>query len=349
MEMHFSDTIRIGNHVISNDSPAFIIGEAGVNHNGNPDIAMQLVDVAVKAGVNAVKFQMFKTEDLILNSIEKAPYQKKTTSKEQTQAEMLKNLELEDEAFGRISDYCKKNGILFLCTPFEKKSLDRLDALGVQAFKVAATDLTNLHFLRQIAEKGKPIILSAGMCYLEEVRMALQEIYHINKDVVLLQCTANYPLSDDEVNLRVIDTFKQEFDVIVGYSDHSVGVGAAPYAVAKGAKIIEKHFTLSRDMAGPDHLASVLPGELSQLVSEVRRVETFLGSGIKVPTFSEQKTRVSLQKCIVACRDILPGELFDEENISTKRTGGKGISALYYNSILGREADRAYKKDDIIC
>ena len=261
---------------------------------------------------------------------------------------MLKRLEVTREQTIALMEYCKKKDILFLSTPFEKTSLDELDELGVSAFKVAATDLTNIQFLKQVAKKGKPIILSAGMCYLEEVRRALEAIYPFNKDVILLQCTANYPIRDAEANINVIRTFKETFEILVGYSDHSQGVGASPFAVAAGAKVIEKHFTLDKDMAGPDHKASVTPEELKQLVADIRRVEDYLGDGVKMPTYSEQMTRKSLQKCLVAQKDIKQGEMFDEENIVAKRTNGVGISALYYESIIGRTANRSYDADDII-
>ncbi len=346
--MHFNRRIIIDGQEISNDNATYIIGEAGVNHNGDPDLAMELVDIAYGAGVNAVKFQRFKTEELILRCVEKAPYQKRTTDASQCQYDMLKQLELRDDVYGALVTYCKKRGVTFLCTPFDEDSLCQLDSLGVPAFKIAATDLTNIQFIRRVAEKGKPIILSAGMCYLEEIRKALEAIYPINKDVVLLQCTANYPLEDDEVNLNVIDTLREEFDIVVGYSDHSKGVGAAPYAVAKGAKVIEKHFTIDRNMEGPDHKASVTSTELCDLVKEIRRVETYMGDGIKTPTYSEQLTRKSLQKCFVAKKKIKKGERFTEDNIIAKRTNGMGISALYYDSLLNRYAEVDYNEDDII-
>ncbi len=346
--MHFNDEIVIGKRKITKDMPAYIIGEAGVNHNGDLNLALELVDSACKAGVDAVKFQMFRAEDLILKSIEKAPYQKESTDAGQSQFDMLKDLELEKAAYKKIMDHCKEKDITFLCTPFEKSSLDKLDSLGIEAFKVAATDLTNIQFLRQVAEKGKPILLSAGMCYLEEIRLALETIFPINKDVILMQCTANYPLDDNEVNLNVIDRLREEFDIIVGYSDHSRGIGAAPYSVAKGAKVVEKHFTLDRDLNGPDHRASIMPDELINLVKEIRKVETYLGSGIKTPSFFEQGTRKSLQKCFVASEPIKRGETFDHNNIVAKRTNGVGISALYYDQLVGRKAEKNYNKDDII-
>ncbi|MBR5116392.1 MAG: N-acetylneuraminate synthase family protein, partial [Lachnospiraceae bacterium] len=239
--MQFDEMIQIQERRISKDDPVFIIGEAGVNHNGDPDLAAKLVDVACEAGVDAVKFQMFKTEDLILHNVEKAPYQKEVTDTKQTQFEMLKKLELEKETFSKLKSYCEQKGILFLCTPCDQNSLEVLDSLGVPAFKIAATDGTNIQFLRQVAAKKKPIILSAGMCYLEEIKTALRAICPINQRVILLQCTANYPLDDREVNLNVMDTLRREFDILIGYSDHARGIGAAPYAVAKGARVIEKH------------------------------------------------------------------------------------------------------------
>lgn len=346
--MKFNLEVPICHKYIAENEKTFIIAEAGVNHNGDMDLAEQMIDAAAESGVDAIKFQTFKTDKLILKDIEKAPYQKLTTNSVETQYEMLKRLEVTREQTIALMEYCKKKDILFLSTPFEKTSLDELDELGVSAFKVAATDLTNIQFLKQVAKKGKPIILSAGMCYLEEVRKALEAIYPINKDVILLQCTANYPIRDTEANINVIRTFKETFDILVGYSDHSQGVGASPYAVAAGAKVIEKHFTLDKNMEGPDHKASVTPEELKQLVADIRRVESYLGDGVKMPTCSEQMTRKSLQKCLVAQKEIKQGEMFDEENIVAKRTNGVGISALYYENIIGRIANRSYGADDII-
>ncbi len=346
--MKFNDTVRIGDQIISKDGPAFIIAEAGVNHNGDMETAKKLVDCAASSGVNAVKFQLFKTQNLILQDVEKAPYQNKAVGKDISQYDMLKSLEMGGDALREIKGYCEEKGIIFLCTPFEEYSLNELDEMGVAAYKIAATDLTNLKFLVQVAKKGRPIILSAGMCYMDEVRMALKTIYPINRDVILLQCTANYPLNDNEVNLNIIDTFKKEFDVLVGYSDHSKGVGASPYAVAKGAKLIEKHFTLDRNMKGPDHKASVEPDELKELVERIRLVETYLGDGIKRPTISEQKTRRSLQKCLVALKDISENEVFSEDNLTAMRTGGRGMSALYYFDMLGKPSNKAYRTGEII-
>jgi N-acetylneuraminate synthase len=347
-KMIFNKEITIANKLISNNKKTFIVAEAGVNHNGDMNIAKKMIDVAVESGVDAVKFQTFKADKLILKDIEKAPYQKVTTSQSESQYEMLKRLEVTKEQTTELMDYCHKKNIIFLSTPFEKTSLDELDELGVSAFKIAATDLTNIQFLRQVAKKEKPIILSAGMCYMEEVEKALESIYPYNKDVILLQCTANYPIQNTEANINVVRTLKEKFDMIVGYSDHSQGVGASPYAVAVGAKVIEKHFTLDKNMEGPDHKASVTPDELKQLVSDIRRVEQYLGNGIKMPSCSEQMTRKSLQKCLVASKPINKGEIFSDDNIVAKRTNGEGISALYYDDLIGNISKRNFEIDEIL-
>lgn len=344
----FNKNIQIQERKISEESSTFIIAEAGVNHNGNMMLAKEMIEAAVEAGADAIKFQSFKADKLILRNVTKAPYQKVTTDNSESQYEMLKRLELTREQTIELMQHCKKKNIIFLSTPFEKISLDELNLLDIPAFKIAATDLTNIQYLRQTAEKGKPIILSAGMCYLEEVHKALEAIYPINKEVILLQCTANYPIQDTEANINVIRTFKESFDVLVGYSDHSQGIGASPYAVAVGAKVIEKHFTLDKSMEGPDHKASVTPDELRQLVLDIRRVERYLGSGIKIPSCSEQMTRKSLQKCLVADKKIKMGEKFTKENITAKRTNGEGISALYIDDIIGRTATKSYIENDII-
>ena len=346
--MKFNKEIWLMNKQINDFTPTFVIAEAGVNHNGDMETAKQMIDIAAQVGADAVKFQTFKTDKLILKNVEKAPYQKKTMNSTENQYEMLKRLEVTREQNFELIEYCREKNIIFLSTPFEKSSLDELDELGVPAFKIAATDLTNIQFLRQVAKKQKPIILSAGMCYLEEVRKALEALYPINKNVILLQCTANYPIDDNEANIGIIKTLKDEFDILVGYSDHSQGVGASPYAVALGAKVIEKHFTLDKNMKGPDHKASVTPDELKKLIMDIRRVEEYLGDGIKIPTCSEQMTRKSLQKCLVAAKEIMAGEQYTEDNIVAKRTSGLGISALYYDNIIGTIANRDYTIDEII-
>lgn len=346
--MNFNKNIIFDNISISKDSPTFIIAEAGVNHGGDIAIAKKLIDIASNAGADAVKFQAFKSENLILKNVQKAPYQKNTTEATESQMDMLKKLEVTKEQNLELKRYCEEKNIIFLTTPFDEESLDEIDELNLPAYKIASTDTTNLPFLKKVAKKGKPIFLSTGMTYLSEVQMALETIYEYNKDVVLLQCTANYPIRDDEANLAVIDTFKKHFDILVGYSDHTVGVGAAAFAIPMGAKVVEKHFTLDKSLEGPDHKASLSPDELKEFVLMVRKVDDFMGSNIKKPNLSELKTRNSLQKCLVANCDIVENEVFTEDNIIGKRTGGIGISPIYYQEIIGLKANKTYKKDEII-
>ncbi|MCQ9206954.1 MAG: N-acetylneuraminate synthase [Omnitrophica bacterium] len=346
--MHFNKRIKIGDFTVSEDSRTFIIAEAGVNHNGDMDIAERLIDCAVRAKADAVKFQAFKAERLILRNAPKAPYQLQTTDSSESQFEMLEKLEVTKEQSARLKGYCENKGIIFLITPFDESSLEELDDLDPAAYKVSSTDITNFPFLKRIAKKQKPVILSTGMAYLSEVRTALSSIFPFTKDLILLQCTANYPVPDEEVNLRVLDTYREEFDILIGYSDHSAGIGAGAYAVAKGAKVIEKHFTLDKKFTGPDHRASLSPVELEQFVREIRKAERYLGLRAKAPTPSELKTRKLLLKYLVTARSIKKGEVFTAHNIAAKRTGGRGIAPIYSEKIIGREADRAYEKNEIL-
>lgn len=344
----FDQYIPVGDKIISPEHPVFIIAEAGVNHGGDIDLARKLIDIAVEAGADAVKFQTFKTEHLILDSVTKAPYQTKTTDASESQFDMLKRLEVTREQNMGLKDYCKKNGIIFLTTPFEEVSLDELDELDLDAYKIASTDTTNIPFLEKVARKGKPMFLSTGMTYLSELAVVLEHIQPFNQQVVLLACTANYPIQDNEANLHTITTYQEQFDALVGYSDHSVGVGAAPYAVPMGAVVLEKHFTADKTLAGPDHAASLTPDELREFVQQVRRIESYLGSPHKIPTLSETQTRAKLQKGLVARTAIAAGSPFTHENTIAKRTGGKGISPIYFYDVLGRNAQRDYAVNDII-
>jgi len=346
--MQFNKEIYIEDKLISSISPTFVIAEAGVNHGGDMEIAKQLIDLAVRAKADAVKFQTFKAEHLILRNIQKAPYQKNTTDANESQYDMLKRLEVSREHNLELRQYCLNKGIIFLTTPFDEESLEEIDELDLPAYKIASTDTTNLPFLERVAKKDRPVFLSTGMSYLSEVRLALETIYKYNKDVVLLQCTANYPTQDNEVNLAVINTYRENFDILLGYSDHSVGVGAAPFAIPMGAKVVEKHFTLSKSDEGPDHAASLSPDELIDFVKTVRRVDEYIGSNVKEPSPSEINTRRSLQKCMVANRSIQKGELFSEDNLIAKRTGGIGISPINYKNIIGVKSNKAYKKNEVI-
>jgi sialic acid synthase SpsE len=341
--------IKIGKKIIGDAKPCYLIGEAGVNHNGSLDLAINLIDVAVSAGVDAVKFQSFKTENLINEGVEKAPYQKGFVDSGENQFQMLKRLEMTIDQMARIKDYCVESGVEFLSTPFDEESLDELEQLGVSAYKVSSTDLTNLPFLIKVAQKNKPVFLSTGMSYFDEISLAVKTFEKFNSQLVLMHCTANYPILDSEVNLKNILRLQREFPgFIIGFSDHSQGVGAAPYSLPLGAKVIEKHFTLDKTMDGPDHLASLSPCELIDFVRQVRRAESFLGSELKYPTVSESLTRLSLQKCLVAKKDIFIGELFSEENVVAKRTGGKGISPIYFERVFGQNAKKNFRKNEVI-
>ena len=346
--MKFNKEIYIEGRLLSESSPTFVIAEAGVNHGGDMEVAKQLIDLAAVAKADAVKFQTFKAEHLILSDIQKAPYQKDTTDACESQYDMLRRLEVSRKQNLELKKYCAYRDIVFLTTPFDEESLDEIDELDLPAYKVASTDTTNLPFLKKIAKKGKPIFLSTGMSYLSEVKLALETMYEYNKDVVLLQCTANYPIQDHEANLAVINTYRDNFHVLLGYSDHSVGVGAAPFAIPMGAKVVEKHFTLNKADIGPDHAASLSPDELINFVKMVRRVDEYMGSDIKEPSLSEQNTRKSLQKCMVANQNIKKGDLFSEGNIVAKRTGGVGISPIDYADIIARKSNKNYKKDEVI-
>jgi len=346
--MKFNKNLNIEGRMISIKSPTFVIAEAGVNHGGDMEIAKQLIDLAADAGADAVKFQTFKAEHLILGDIQKAPYQKGTTDASETQFDMLKKLEVGREQNLELKQYCVNKDIVFLTTPFDEESLEEIDELNLPAYKVASTDTTNLPFLKKIAKKGKPIFLSTGMSYLSEVKLALEAIHEYNKDVVLLQCTANYPIKDSEANLAVINTYRDNFDILLGYSDHSTGTGAAPFAIPMGVKVVEKHFTLDKTSKGPDHAASLSPDELIDFVKIVRKVDEYMGSAIKQPSKSEVDTRKSLQKCLVARQYIQKGDMFNNNNLVAKRTGGVGISPIEINKILGNKSNKNYRIDEVI-
>lgn len=344
----FNHCIKIANKIIDPDSPTFIIAEAGVNHGGDMDLAKKLVDIAVEAGADAVKFQTFKADHLITDTVGKAPYQKKTTSESESQKDMLRKLEVSIEQNLSLKKYCDEKNIIFLTTPFEEKSLEELCEIDIPAFKIASTDTTNIPFLKKVAQKNKPMFLSTGMSYMSEIQTVLEALLPINKDIVLMHCTANYPIQDNEVNLNVLNSFRQQFDILLGYSDHSVGVGATPYTIPLGAKVVEKHFTTDKSLKGPDHLASLNPDELKELVERIRTVEKYMGGKYKYPTLSEVGTRKSLQKCLVAKQKINKGDLFSEDNLTALRTGGDGISPLYFENLVGTKSNAAFNKGQTI-
>lgn len=345
---NFNQEINIGNKTINENNQSFIIAEAGVNHNGKIDMAKKLVDAAVKAGVDAVKFQTFSTDRLIIKDTKKAKYQINNTGNKESQYDMLKKLELSFEDHKIIKDYCDKNNITFLSTPYDAESADMLDQLGVLAYKVSSSDNTNLPFLKYLSKKDKPVILSTGMSYLGEISEAVRVFENNNfKDLILLHCVSNYPISMEKVNLKAIKTLKENFNTIVGYSDHTAGIGAAPYSISLGAKVIEKHFTLDKDLSGPDHKASLNPSELKETVDLIRKVEKAMGTGIKAPILEERDSKKKLQKSIVSKKDISKNEVITEDKLTTKRPG-TGISPIYIDEVVGKKINIDIEKDTIL-
>lgn len=326
----------------------FIIAEAGVNHNGDWEIAKQLVDAAVEAGADAVKFQTFKAEKLVCKNAEKADYQKETTDKAESQFEMLKKLELTEDMHQMLLEYCKEKGILFLSTPFDVDSVDYLIGMGMEIMKIPSGEITNYPYLRKVAQTGKKVIMSTGMSNLQEVRDAVAVLKEYGgKDIAVLHCNTEYPTPFTDVNLKAMITLRDELEIEVGYSDHTPGIEIPIAAAAMGAEIIEKHFTLDKTMEGPDHKASLEPDELKAMVAAIRNVEAALGSGVKMPSASEQKNTAIARKSIVAKCNIEKGQIFTEDNLTTKRPG-TGISPMRWNEIIGTEAQRSYKEDELI-
>lgn len=330
--------ISIAGRAVGDGAPCFIIAEAGVNHNGNLDMARRLVDVAVEVGADAVKFQTFKVSLLVAPDAPKADYQVANTDSDDSQAEMLSRLELSPEAFRALEAYCSERGIAFLSTPFDHESADLLDALGVPAFKVPSGEVVNLPLLRHIASKGKPIILSTGMSCLGEVEQAIRAIHVAGNDqVVVLHCVSNYPADPADVNLRAMQTLRQAFQVPVGFSDHTLGIEVPLAAVALGASVIEKHFTLDRDLPGPDHRASLEPHELKAMVQGIRKVEQALGNGVKAPAESEANTRAVARRSIYIRRAVSAGAVLGAQDLVMLRPAG-GIPPDQIDAVIGRRA-----------
>lgn len=326
----------------------YIIAEAGVNHNGQLDLALKLCDAAKEAGVDAVKFQTWKTENIVTAQARQAAYQTENTGVEESQFDMLKKLELSYDHFRYIQEYCKKIGIEFLSTPDEEESLAFLVSLGLPFIKVGSGEVTNIPYLRKIASYGKPVILSTGMSTLAQVATAYDTLLESGAPKVsLLHCTTNYPCPYDEVNLRAMLTLKEAFKCQVGYSDHTMGTEIPVAAVAMGAEIIEKHFTLDRTMEGPDHKASLEPVELKQMVEQIRHIEAGLGDGIKRPNKSEAENAKVVQKSILAKRPIKQGETLTEDVLVAKRAG-EGISAKYWDMVVGAYAIKDFEVDEPI-
>ncbi len=339
--------VLIANKRIGPGEKIFIIAEAGVNHNGSLHLAKELVDAAKEAGADAVKFQAFKTEEITTRTAPKARYQKRSAPGS-SQFEMLKKLELTERDFGEIYRYCTKKKIIFLATPFDEKSAYFLNDLGICAFKIGSGDMNNMPLLRMIAGYRKPIILSTGMADLGEVSLALKALYLSgNKNVILLHCTSNYPTLPACVNLKAIITMEKEFNVPVGYSDHTNGIEVAIAAAAMGACLIEKHMTLNRKLSGPDHNASLEQEEFKDMVLSIRNVSAAMGDGVKRPQVYEDDIKKIARKSIVAARNIFAGEIISEDMLAMKRPG-TGIEPKYLNEFIGKTARMPIAVDSMI-
>ncbi|MFC1931518.1 N-acetylneuraminate synthase [Chloroflexota bacterium] len=340
--------IRISNRFIGEGEPCFIIAEAGVNHNGDISLAKQLIDVAKEAGADAVKFQTFTTERIVTRYAEKTQYQKETTSSEEAQFEMIKKLELSGGDFKELSAHAQNRGIFFLSTPFDEGSVDLLDKLRVPAFKVGSGEITNFPLIRYIARKKKPVILSTGMALLDEIEEALAAIRQEGmNEITLLHCVSSYPTRVEDTNLRAIETLRNTFKLPVGLSDHTLGISIPIAAVALGACIVEKHFTLDNNLPGPDQRASLEPAELKQMVKAIRDVEKAMGDGIKRPTKEEAENKKASRRSIVAEVEIPAGTVITEEMLDLKRPG-TGIEPKQLGIIIGRRAARHIKPGELI-
>jgi len=332
------------------ENKTFIIAEAGVNHNGSIEIAKKMIEVAKECGADAIKFQTFKAEKVISKYAPKAEYQKQITGETDSQLEMVKKLELSFDDFVALKEYCDKLNIMFLSTPFDFESIDFLNDLGLEIFKIPSGEITNLPYLEKIGKLEKRVILSTGMADLGEIEDALDILTSCGtkkEDITILHCNTEYPTPYEDVNLLAMLTIKEAFKVKVGYSDHTLGIEVPIAAVALGASVIEKHFTLDKNMEGPDHKASLEPHELKAMIDAIRNIEKALGNGIKKPSKSELKNKDIVRKSIVAKREIKKGEIFTEDNITVKRPG-TGISPMRWYEVLGKVAPKDYKEDELI-
>ena len=334
--------------MVHKNKKVLVIAEAGVNHNGDFNLAKKMVDKAKEAGADIIKFQTAIAENLISKYAPKAEYQKKATGENENQLDMVKKLLLPFDDFVKLKEYCEQVGIMFLSTPFDLESIDFLNQMGMELWKVPSGEVTNLPYLVHISKTGKPVIMSTGMCTMSEISDALKILRENGcKDISLLHCTTEYPAPFEDINLRAMNELKKEFGVSVGYSDHTVGIEVPIAAVAMGAEIIEKHFTLDKNMEGPDHKASLEPDELKAMVSAIRNIELAMGTEKKMVTVSEQKNMLVARKSIVAKKKIKQGEVFTEENITTKRPGS-GISPMKWYEVLGTKAIRDFEEDELI-
>ena len=331
-------------------SRILIIAEAGVNHNGDLELAKKLIDAAAEAGADLVKFQTFTADRLSTSTTKKAAYQTKTTNSRESQHEMLRRLELSPGVQKELISYCEKRKIGFFSTAFDIESVDLLLSFGQNHFKIPSGEITNLPYLRHIGQLGRPVILSTGMATMDEIGSAIQILENSGtpkKSITVLHCTTEYPTPMTEVNLRAMISIRDNFGVKVGYSDHTLGIEVAIAAVALGATVIEKHFTFDRNLPGPDHKASLEPSELKSMVTAIRNIEVALGDGVKRPTPSETKNIAVVRKSIIASKSIQLGEVFTTKNLTTKRPG-TGISPMRFDEVLGKKARRNFAEDDLI-
>ena len=341
--------IKINKKIIGKNKPVFIIAEAGVNHNGSLETALRLVDAAATSGADAVKFQTFRAEDVVTKEGKMVGYQVKNMGKSISQLEMIKGFELNESFWSPIISHCKEKNIIFLSTPHGGfHSVDLLHSLNVPAFKIGSGDLTNLPVLSYAARFKKPMILGTGMATMAEVNKAIDCVKETgNSQIVVLHCTTNYPCPFNEVNLEAMKTMMNKINVLVGYSDHTTGIQVPIMAASLGACVIEKHFTLDKNMSGPDHIASLEPDELKKMVDSIRNVSKIMGSGVKRPNASEVSMIKTVRKSVVAIADIKKGEIYSLQNLAIKRPG-TGISPIHFYEIIGRVAKKDIKNDSLI-
>jgi N,N'-diacetyllegionaminate synthase len=328
----------------------FIIAEAGVNHNGSIELAKKLIDIASEAGVDAVKFQTFKSENLVSKNAQKADYQKETTDAKESQFEMIKKLELDIDTHYELISYCASKNIMFLSTPFDLDSIELLDNLKLNIFKIPSGEITNLPYLRKIGSLAKEVILSTGMANIGEIEDALDVLIEagtLKEKITVLHANTMYPTPMEDVNLRAMVTIGNTFDVAYGYSDHTLGIEVDIASVAMGATVIEKHFTLDKTLEGPDHKASLEPSELIEMVKAIRNIEKALGSSVKKPTKSETPNIAIARKSIVASSFIKKGELLSMNNLAIKRPG-TGINPMRWDEVIGTVATKDYEIDELI-
>jgi N,N'-diacetyllegionaminate synthase len=333
-----------------NNNRVFIIAEAGVNHNGDMAIAKSMIDEAVKAGADAIKFQTFKAEMVATDYALKADYQLANAVVDESQLEMLKKLELTKGDFESLASYCEQKHIKFISSPFDVESVKLLGAIGQNIFKVPSGEITNLPYLRSVGKLAKSVILSTGMANIDEIQWALGVLTDcgLQKDnIIVLHCNTEYPTPYEDVNLSAMHVIKESCGVEVGYSDHTLGIEVAVAAVALGAMVIEKHFTLDSEMSGPDHKASMEPSDFREMVLAIRNVEACLGDGVKKPSKSELKNIPIVRRSIVAARSIQKGEVFSDDNITAKRPGN-GMSPIHWDEVIGIESTKFYEKDELI-